>query len=219
MSGFPFSFHIRLQTIFKPHGLMVRRKPQGCCDDVIFLDLSEMDLNVDLTDVHFWVSLATIMFNPFFWNVVARSEYRNHTLEHFLGSPQRGCIFLGIVIVGLGILRDWLFKIAIESQPRWSLLHENWILFLGYACILFGCYLVFTSYWALGFYGTFLGDYFGILMDDKVTGFPFNITDNPMYWGSTLNFLGTALVKASQSGIFLSLVAGVSYQIAITFEG
>lgn len=38
------------------------------------------------------------------------------------------------------------------------------------------------------------GDYFGLLLDDRVTGFPFNLLDNPMYWGSTLNFLGTALM-------------------------
>lgn len=40
----------------------------------------------------------------------------------------------------------------------------------------------------------FSGDYFGILMDEKVTGFPFNIIENPMYWGSTANYLGLALM-------------------------
>lgn len=37
------------------------------------------------------------------------------------------------------------------------------------------------------------GDYFGILKDSRVTGFPFNICENPMYTGCTLSFLGTAL--------------------------
>ena len=41
--------------------------------------------------------------------------------------------------------------------------------------------------------GTFLGDYFGILMKEKVTGFPFNVLDNPMYVGSTLLFLAHSL--------------------------
>lgn len=40
----------------------------------------------------------------------------------------------------------------------------------------------------------FTGDYFGILMDKKVTAFPFNIMENPMYWGSTANYLGLALM-------------------------
>lgn len=30
-------------------------------------------------------------------------------------------------------------------------------------------------------------------MDDKVESFPFNVTSNPMYYGSTLSFLGTAI--------------------------
>ena len=37
------------------------------------------------------------------------------------------------------------------------------------------------------------GDYFGILMDARVTGFPFNICSDPMYVGSTLNFVAEAL--------------------------
>lgn len=38
------------------------------------------------------------------------------------------------------------------------------------------------------------GDYFGILMEARVTTFPFNILDNPMYWGSTANYLGWAIM-------------------------
>ncbi|KAK3096031.1 hypothetical protein FSP39_022180, partial [Pinctada imbricata] len=111
------------------------------------------------------------------------------------------------------------FKLAMDSQPTWPLLYENWILYFGYGLIILGSTLVFSSYFALGFYGTFLGDYFGILMEEKVTGFPFSVLDNPMYWGSTCNFLGSALVKASQAGILLSAVVALCYRIAISFEG
>jgi len=38
-----------------------------------------------------------------------------------------------------------------------------------------------------------LGDYFGILMKKRVVGFPFNVADNPMYYGSSMVFAGTAL--------------------------
>ncbi|KAL8175346.1 UNVERIFIED_CONTAM: hypothetical protein K2H54_020272 [Gekko kuhli] len=37
-------------------------------------------------------------------------------------------------------------------------------------------------------------DYFGILMEAKVTCFPFNVLDNPMYCGSTAIYLGWALM-------------------------
>jgi methylene-fatty-acyl-phospholipid synthase len=49
----------------------------------------------------------------------------------------------------------------------------------------------------LGIIGTFLGDYFGILMKEKVTGFPFNITNDPMYNGSSLLFLADAIAYIS----------------------
>lgn len=45
----------------------------------------------------------------------------------------------------------------------------------------------------LGITGTFLGDYFGILMDEMVTGFPFSVLKNPMYDGSTMNFIAVAI--------------------------
>lgn len=38
----------------------------------------------------------------------------------------------------------------------------------------------FCSMYQLGVTGTFLGDYFGILMEDRVTAFPYNVTNNPM---------------------------------------
>ena len=56
-----------------------------------------------------------------------------------------------------------------------------------------GQLFVVTSTWALGITGTFLGDYFGILMDHRVEGFPFNVLRDPMYVGSTMSFAATAL--------------------------
>jgi phosphatidylethanolamine/phosphatidyl-N-methylethanolamine N-methyltransferase len=61
------------------------------------------------------------------------------------------------------------------------------------ALIVLGQTFVVTSMWALGITGTFLGDYFGILMDHRVEGFPFNVLRDPMYVGSTMCFAGGAL--------------------------
>jgi hypothetical protein len=52
--------------------------------------------------------------------------------------------------------------------------------------------------------GTFLGDYFGILMETKVEGFPFNVLENPMYVGSTLCFIANALWYDACSARFSS---------------
>jgi methylene-fatty-acyl-phospholipid synthase len=63
-----------------------------------------------------------------------------------------------------------------------------------------------------------IGDYFGILMDERVTGFPFNVTDNPMYHGSTMVFLGTALWYGSLAGVLLTIQVLAAYAIVLRFE-
>lgn len=72
--------------------------------------------------------------------------------------------------------------------------------------------------YALGVTGTYLGDYFGILMDEKVEGFPFNVTGAPMYWGSACSFLGTALYKGKAAGVILTVQVVFMYLIALQFE-
>ncbi len=67
--------------------------------------------------------------------------------------------------------------------------------FVAFSLFLFvvGAVFVGSSYLRLGITGTYLGDYFGILMEEKVTGFPFNVMSNPMYNGSAIIFLAQAL--------------------------
>jgi hypothetical protein len=89
--------------------------------------------------------------------------------------------------------------------------------------------------------GTFLGDYFGILMDHKVEGFPFNILSDPMYDGSTMCFAATALwyIKLMTSvprscahwyldlvcrcgrpaGLFVTAFVYIVYGVALALEG
>ncbi|CAL8380282.1 unnamed protein product [Gadus morhua 'NCC'] len=70
-----------------------------------------------------------------------------------------------------------------------------------------------------GFMRFITSDYFGILMDEPVTGFPFSLTENPMYWGSSATYLGLALIGASPVGLVLTAVVFLSYAVAIAFEG
>lgn len=55
-------------------------------------------------------------------------------------------------------------------------------------------------------------------MDEPVTGFPFNITGAPMYWGSTMSFLGTALLYGRPAGVLLSAVVLGVYAVALMWE-
>lgn len=62
-----------------------------------------------------------------------------------------------------------------------------------------------------------MGDYFGILMEEKVTGFPFNTFSNPMYLGSVLNLLSASLWYGSPAGVLLAAWAHVVYYVAVTY--
>lgn len=63
-----------------------------------------------------------------------------------------------------------------------------------------------------------MGDYFGILLKERVTGFPFNVVEDPMYVGSALVYLGMALLHGSLIGVLLTCCIGLSYVIAVLFE-
>lgn len=110
------------------------------------------------------------------------------------------------------------YERALRTQPSHPLLQTPLSNALAYALLASGNILVLSSMWALGITGTYLGDYFGILMDDMVTGFPFNVTDAPMYYGSTMSFLGSALLFGKPAGVVLTGLVFVVYKVALSFE-
>lgn len=93
--------------------------------------------------------------------------------------------------------RRWLtsgrYQRALSDQPRVPMLSAPYDILIPVVLFAIGQLFVVTSTWALGITGTFLGDYFGILMDHRVQGFPFNVLRDPMYVGSTMCFIATAL--------------------------
>jgi phosphatidylethanolamine N-methyltransferase len=142
-------------------------------------------------------------------------EYHNRSLTRLVGSPYTGCYILAFTIFSLGIFRDHLYHQALNDQPYYEPLHQP---LLAYILFASGNVLVLSSMWALGVTGTYLGDYFGILMDAPVTGFPFNVTGSPMYWGSTMSFLAVALYKGSLAGLLLTVEVFVLYSFALRWE-
>jgi phosphatidylethanolamine/phosphatidyl-N-methylethanolamine N-methyltransferase len=165
------------------------------------------------------VAAAAILFNPTFWNTAARLEYHHKTLTRLAGGNSLyACYGLAVVIFSLGLIRDALYERALRAQPSHPYLLTLPSQALAVALVTCGNILVLSSMWALGITGTYLGDYFGILMDEMVTGFPFNVTDAPMYYGSTMSFLGTALWYGKPAGVLLSALVFVVYKVALTFE-
>ncbi|KAI4285002.1 MAG: hypothetical protein L6R38_001017 [Xanthoria sp. 2 TBL-2021] len=174
---------------------------------------------IDFNQRSLYISALAIAFNPTFWNTIARREYHHKTLTRlFNGNSQRACYALALTIFSLGLFRDALYERALRSQPTHPFLQQPLVPYIAYALILMGNILVLTSTWALGITGTYLGDYFGILMDEPVTSFPFNVTGAPMYYGSTMSFLGTALLYARPAGVVLTVEVLVVYWVALGFE-
>ncbi|XP_058478040.1 phosphatidylethanolamine N-methyltransferase [Solea solea] len=201
--------------------------PLDCCGGLNNVDYSKMDLtpmedflkHLSFQDSSFCIAVIAIIFNPLFWNVVARWEHRTRRISRVFGSPYLACYCLACVIVLLNVYRSHSITVVMKAQARWEVMERTEVFYTGVAFMVLGTLLVISSFLTLGFTGTFLGDYFGILMEEKVTGFPFNITENPMYWGSTANYLGLALTSASPIGLVLTVIVAVAYKVALTFEG
>ncbi|CCF60612.1 hypothetical protein KAFR_0K02560 [Kazachstania africana CBS 2517] len=180
---------------------------------------SELVGSIDFHDCYFQKSLLFIVFNPVFWNIVARLEYSTHFLTKLAGgNAKRGCYLLAIIIFTLGIGRDLMFEKALRLQPSLPLFQNLYVKMLGYVFTAIGQVFVLTSMYQLGVTGTYLGDYFGILMDHRVTSFPFNVSNNPMYQGSTLTFLGYTLLFAKPAGLIVTAMVHLMYKIALRFE-
>lgn len=112
------------------------------------------------------------------------------------------------------------FHKAVADQPQ-----GNWFpsetLKMAVCGGLFGLgqLFVLSSFYRLGVTGTFLGDYCGIFMSERVTGFPFNVVENPMYVGSTMSFLAYSLWYSSWAGLLIAATVAVVYVVALKFEG
>lgn len=180
--------------------------------------VSHLRESVDFNVKSLQYSVMFVIFNPVFWNIVARLEYHTHFLTKTAGSAKRGCYLLAITIFSLGVGRDMVFKRALQEQPTCNALTQDKFRYLAYGCIGLGQLLVVTSMYQLGVTGTYLGDYFGILMKERVTGFPFNVSNNPMYQGSSLSFFGFSLLYAKPAGLLITFMVYILYKIALRFE-
>ncbi|KJA22618.1 hypothetical protein HYPSUDRAFT_138836 [Hypholoma sublateritium FD-334 SS-4] len=182
--------------------------------------LNEFYSLVDYTKPSFQISVFAIAFNPTAWNFVARNEYRNKTITKIFGGNARyGTYFLALLIFSFGILRDNLYHWALLDQPQKAILPREYATIVPAVLFVVGQLFVITSTWSLGITGTFLGDYFGILMDHRVEGFPFNVLRDPMYVGSTMCFAATALWFERPAGLLITLYVYIVYLIALKFEG
>lgn len=80
--------------------------------------MSALDSLIDFSQPTLYVAMAGIAFNPTFWNIVARAEYRHHVITNLFGGNRlNGCYALAATIFLLGLLRDYLYSRPI-FHPR-----------------------------------------------------------------------------------------------------
>uniref|UniRef100_A0AAZ3RNB9 Phosphatidylethanolamine N-methyltransferase n=1 Tax=Oncorhynchus tshawytscha TaxID=74940 RepID=A0AAZ3RNB9_ONCTS len=96
-------------------GVADKRNPVlDCCGGLNNVDYSKVDMSVmedvlkhiDVYDPRFCVAVIAIIFNPFFWNVVARWEHRTRGLTRLFGGPYLACYCLGTLIILLNVYRS-----------------------------------------------------------------------------------------------------------------
>jgi methylene-fatty-acyl-phospholipid synthase len=83
------------------------------------------------------------------------------------------CVFLAlrIMVSQFSVLFLFSYHRAILEQPQQAILPAEYATIVPAVLFILGQIFVVTSTWALGITGTFLGDYFGILMDSRVEGY------------------------------------------------
>ncbi|KAJ3370300.1 Phosphatidyl-N-methylethanolamine N-methyltransferase [Kappamyces sp. JEL0680] len=172
---------------------------------------------IDFSKSSLWISAFSILFSPLYWNVVARNEYRNKTWRSVFGTKELACSVFSASVFTLGLVRDYVYTLAILDQPHGP---EAFPLMACPEMVAFSYVITTsTSHPLTASRPAAHRSYFGILKTERITDFPFNVVENPMYIGSTMCFLGTAVWHCSPTGIILSVWVFVTYMFfAMLFE-
>ena len=151
-------------------------------------------LKIDFSESELALALIATVVPILLWNILGRLEYYTKFMSRLFFKPIFGVYVSAIFIASLSLTRSALFVQAIRSQPKLDELDSPASQAIGGAIFVCGLVLLIGAYYRLGIRGTYLGDYFGFLMDDMITAFPFNVINNPMYDGSSLIHLGDAIL-------------------------
>lgn len=174
---------------------------------------------IDFSNSDFLIAAGMIIICPITWNLVARFEFYTKYFTKLLGDNKLAADIFAHVLIEMGIFRNYMFTRACKSQSTFDMGKYDIIAsIVSYFLMIEGAILVYMSYFRLGIHGVYYGDYFGILMKEKVTAFPYNYLDNPMYIGSTTLFLGMGLYYRSYTGVFLTCLVVLMYQFASFLE-
>ena len=175
---------------------------------------------IDFTQPTFWAALVVAPLSPFVWIALARAEYRSRFVSRFFESREEACAANMLLILGMNYVRTSVMKLSLETQPVMDFEPEVVLTMRIFCCAatIIGMGLVAFSSLRLGLYGTFLGDYFGILKAAPVTGAPFSWMQHPMYHGSALAYAGMFFFNFQPAGLFLAGMVWLGYMANVASE-
>jgi len=165
-----------------------------------------------------WLSMAHILFNVSYWNITSRIQYKTKIFTKLFKDKKTAVYVHTVLVFCFGLSRDYLYKYVVNTSNIFPLIDNQYMSYLGYLLLFMGGILVLSATYKLGIIGTFNGDAYGFLLPSIITSFPFNLFNAPMYLGSTLNFLGYAIIKCSATGIFLTMLVALAYGCGTFFE-
>lgn len=181
----------------------------------IFID------KTSILDINTLLASFMIIMCPITWNIVARYEFHTKFFTKLCKNNKvLAADVFAHILIEMGIFRNYMFNRAVSNNPtiQFSDNVELIISVFSYLLMFISFIIVAGSYWQLGIHGIYYADYFGILMDEKVTAFPYNILDNPLYVGAQMLFLSKALLNKSPTGIILFVLASIMYRVASYLE-
>jgi phosphatidylethanolamine N-methyltransferase len=175
---------------------------------------------IDFNDKILLLSAMMIVICPVTWNLIARWEFHTKVFTKSAGDNRLAADIFAHILIEMGIFRNYIFDKAISRQTVYPIDAEysQTVYLIGYALFIFGAILVIMAYYRLGIHGIYYADYFGVLMKEKVTAFPYNLVDNPLYIGSTSVFLGLTVIHRSPAGFLLTILVWFMYKLASLME-
>jgi len=175
---------------------------------------------IDFSDRIYLLSIFMIVICPVTWNLIARWEFHTRIFTEIAGDNRLAADIFAHILIEMGIFRNYIFEKAISRQIRYSIdsAYSDYVYSIGCGLVVFGGILVLMSYYRLGIHGIYYADYFGLLMKEKVTAFPYNLVNNPLYIGSTSIFLGMSVMHFSPAGILLTILVWFMYKLASLME-
>jgi len=177
---------------------------------------------IDYKNPLFYLSGLSILMAPLVWNIVGRIEYKTRFFTGLAGNKYKAAYLFAAYIVFFSQIRDELYRRCVNETPHYPLENEVLLKLIRVAASILcaaGSVFVFTSFLQLGITGTYLGDYFRILKNERVTAFPFNVLEHPMYNGSSMIFFGYSLFYLCPTAIILAIWSHFVYHVASLFEG